>query len=492
MMKRILTILVSQLLAVTCVQAEGERYQTFSRLFETHGFENDSTANYLKQWEQDEPRDAEMLYSHYIYDYLKARPQIAITEDLKEAKNSAMLPDTISRFGEFQIKNCWILKDSGSGMEHFQKALGYMRKAIGLHPNILELYYNANEGLMWKYEHKYAVAMALDVLKMHKEDRARWTDFFGHPLGEEVEPVMHTYMNELFGQLISRNEFELATILNDTLQSMYPEELEYKFNISVILINSFREDQALEQLTGLLPSYPNDGNILNAIAVLYRDRGDMKNFRKYAKRLSQSNEKHWAAAGRRMLSELEPLSIDFQDIERWMKKHKEEYASLVDRFKQCDTNLTMEELALVYFGHACTDECQGTKLWDVSLDSLFQAGDLERCQNESRKCLERHPASIAALTYAFLSGMQLSQAKGGQEEELEKIRFQLMSLCDMIKKNAKDVAASKVKEKYGFKGSIYYKILWREDENAFVKYLMTDEEKAESKSLLFSNPPYFF
>ena len=489
-MKRITLALVTLFLAVTQLKAEGERFEEFKRIFTANHFDNDSAYNFLQQWEAAEPTDAEMFYAHFIYNYLIAMPQITQVEDLKEFEHTAMLPDTLTRFGQLKVNNLWIMKDAGTGMEHYIKAIDYIRKDISLHPDILELYTNFSESLFWKNETRYATALAIDMLTLHRQNPNRWTDFYDHPFDQNVEEMLQEHMNTVIGQLVDKNELELATILNDSLISMYPDLIVFRFNRGVIYLQSFQKEKALDYFLSLLNDFPDDGNTLNAIARTYKDIGDLENARKYATMLSQSTDNQWAAQGQQVLADLEPFCIDFEAIEQWMQEHRSDYDELIERFRSGDTGLNLVDLSRIYFGQALTEQYTGTQLWPINLDSLFQTQDFEACLTECQRCLGQHPASIAALAFAFLSTMQISQARDEQHELMPLYYQQLSSLIQMIHKDADDVASGKSKDNlFGDLGTKYYKILWRADENAFVDYLMPEEDKA--KTYFFCNPGYF-
>ncbi len=454
-----------------------DKFQQFSSLMKQYGNESKEVKTFLENWEKEDPTNAEMLYSWSIYYYVPSRDLLEKTDDLKEFEHSANLPDTITRFGQLQIRNFWIVKDKGEGLSLYKKAIDYMDKAIALHPNILELYINKTEVLANKWEFKYAASTLMDVIHLNHEDENRWTDFYGKSMAPHTKEVVEYYIQETFGNLISNKEFSLAQFICDTLISLYPNSVGYKFDKGIIYMQTFQKEKALQYFLDLNKEFPNEGNVLNMLANIYKEAGDNENLKKYATQMLQLNEPQWAAIGQELLSSLEPFSIDFQKIQEWYNLNKEEYAALVERFKKADTALSLNELANLYFAHACTEQCKGPKLWSVSLDSLLKAENFKECYEESKECLEQHPASLAALTYMVMAGQQV------QASDLENPYIRLTMLVNMIKKGA----SSKVGDtdtKFKF-----YNILWREDENVFVDYFIPQEEK--QKTSFFANPGDF-
>lgn len=59
----------------------------------------------------------------------------------------------------------------------------------------------------------------------------------------------------------------------------------------------------------------------------------------------------------------------------------------------------------------------------------------------------------------------------------------LKMILNMINRDAENASDSIEEHKV-------YKILWREDEDVFVKYFMSEEERKQTS--LFMNPAYFF
>ena len=466
-------------LTLSYAQEQGDdKFQQFGSLMQQYGHDSKEAKAFLEKWEKEEPTNAEMLYSWGIYYYVPSRDLLEKTDDMKEFLNSANLPDTITRFGELQIRNYWIVKDKGNGLNLYKKAIDYIDRAIALHPNILELYMNKTDVLMNKWEFKYAASTLMDVITLNHEDANRWTDFYGKSMAPHTSEVVEYYIQETFGNLISNNEFSLAQFICDTLISLYPNAVSYKFDKGVLYMNSFQKEKALQYFLDLYKQYPNEGNVLNMLANIYKEAGDNENMKKYATLMLQLDQPQWASEGQELLSSLEPFAIDFQKIQEWYNHNKEEYAALVERFKKADTSLSLNELANLYFAHACTEQCKGPRLWSVSLDSLAKAENFKDCYEESKKCLEQHPASLAALTYMVMAGQQI------QASDIENAYIRLTMLVNMIRKGASTrVGDTEMKRKI-------YNILWREDENVFVDYFLPQEEK--QKSSIFANPGYFF
>lgn len=459
------------------------RYEEFKQVAQQHGLDSKETVSFLEKWQNEEPNNVEMLNSWFLYHIIKGTEQIEISQDLKDfvAEHNAMLPDTLSCFKSLKVQNINILKDKGDGMKNYEEALLYLNKAIELYPRVLELYTNKIDAYMRKYEHKYATVEALRLARMFKDKPEEWKDFYGNTIANDTAKLMFDdVMASTMGQLMQRNELELSMIVNDTLMTYYPDEMAYKFNKGNLYIQTYQYDDAIKYYKGLLTgNVKDDGNTLYVLMQLCMQTGDTLNLKKYANDLKQSDNAMLRAEGYKVLNSLKPFHIDFVEIEAWMKDHRKDYDLLVQRFKAFDQTLTNDELAKIYFGHACTEKLTSTTLWDNEAIKALMASEngenFEKLDAEATKCLELHPASIAALMVKMFACMGLKRTDEG-----EKYSTVLVMLANMIQKDADD---------NGKDGMKVYKILWRADEDFFVEFLMNSEER--EKTSVFSNPAYF-
>ena len=158
--------------------------------------------------------------------------------------------------------------------------------------------------------------------------------------------------------------------------------------------------------------------------------------------------------------------------------------------------MSLRDLSIVYFGHALTPECNSTQLWDINADSLLRNEKYEELLKVCEETLEKHPASLAANLFASMCSEHLDNPNG----ELYYLRcsqigrmiyegagrlFDLGGTDDSDSKEKEGDADSDTNES----NPRIYKILWRADENAFVDYMLRDEDKKEG--LYFTEPVYF-
>lgn len=480
-------IILSLLFMPVCFANAQESYKEFTDMIKGFGGDTKKWESYLKKWEKESPDNAEMLECWFTHHIEEAKKYFEPSDDLGKVTDTPMLPDTITRFGKLSVTNIRLMKDKGKGMKHYKKAFEYIDKAIRLHPDILDLYASKTLGFIEKNEFKYAASTLLDVLQMDRENPNRWTNINGIPATEKHYDgvLLKDYYINTLEALMDNQELELSRIINDTLISVYPDTLDYKIYKAVSYMLFMNYDNALQYSLNLLEQFPDNANLLGIITNVYLIKEDKENTKKYATLMTENTDLSCAFKGFTILNSLDSFTIDYQKIEEWYKKNPAEYNSLEQRFISCDMSLTYDEIAKVYFGHALTDKFSGTTLWPVKLDSLATNNYIKECNEESAKCLKQHPASIAALTYFYSSGMYLNNTEADIQIDPKEIENALIR-CNMLTNMIRTDVQNKFKEDE----HKIYSIMWREDENCFVDNLM--EKKEKEQTLLFSNPPYLF
>lgn len=106
----------------------------------------------------------------------------------------------------------------------------------------------------------------------------------------------------------------------------------------------------------------------------------------------------WATA------QIEPIDVDYGDIRKYVENHPEEYTRLLERFEACDSLLTMDDFATIYYGYSFTSDYQGSMDRWPTLDKLLKEGDMEAAYAEGVALRKRNPVSLELLsTLAYLA-----------------------------------------------------------------------------------------
>lgn len=284
-----------------------EKYERLRSIVSEYGIESDSTLLFLQQWEKDEPDNAEMLYSWYVYYVIRGTAQIELADSLTnfDFDKNAMLPDTLSQFKNLRVTNINMLKDHGNGMELYKKGIEFIDRDIELHPRIFELYCNKIEGLYQKYEFKYVTSEAIKLARLYHGCPDGWVDFYGKSLdNDSVALGFNDTMKSVIGMLMASNEAELAGILTDSLISFYPDNVAWKTYKCSVYMMSYQLDKAISYSSELLKTYPGNAKVLYVITESYILSGDTKNAEKYATELSQCDDAEMADQGKQLLEML--------------------------------------------------------------------------------------------------------------------------------------------------------------------------------------------
>ena len=474
-MKLVYRFLFSVLLVLTtCKVSAQDKFDIFENLIDNPSITRDSLYRYLYEWGKEDSKDARYLSAMTIYHLMLTEDNLAVRSggvmDYDFDKNP-MLPDTVGGFGVDDVEPYrFYYQDKGGALDNFKKAISYTNKNIELHPKMLGLYLHRIEVYLAKCETKYAAASARNLIRMYKT--TDWISTKGVPLSKtESDSMFVEEMDSMCHRFYDLGQVGLLNIFGDDLVKEFPEQPDFRYLKALGLLAKDEKDKALKFAIKAHKEFPKSDKIQCVLAMCYKNKGDNANCKKYATMLLDSSDPTFVADAKRMLDDIEPLNIDFEEIKQWVKNNRAEYDRLLERFKNADESLTNSEVAHVYFGFACTEMHTSEKLFVVDVDSLLAKKKYEDILAESEKCLEKNPVSLAALFFAHASRQVL-------EKPSQNYLVRLQMLARMIMKDA---------ECNSSKDFTTYKILWRTDEDVFVRLFLERD-----KTHFFSNPPYFF
>ena len=93
------------------------------------------------------------------------------------------------------------------------------------------------------------------------------------------------------------------------------------------------------------------------------------------------------------------LTIDYQQIEDFVKQHPEEYKELMRNFQSSFTSLYTGDVARLYYGYAFTKDFVPLNIpQTVKIQNLINVGKLEKAYNLCKKELKKAPVSLALLS----------------------------------------------------------------------------------------------
>ncbi len=91
----------------------------------------------------------------------------------------------------------------------------------------------------------------------------------------------------------------------------------------------------------------------------------------------------------------ETLRVDYKEIEKMVAENHGYYDSLLGRFEQADTTLTLQELSLVYYGFSFL-EGYSSFVFDREMSDAFSKGEFAEAETMAAKILEKNPVYLRA------------------------------------------------------------------------------------------------
>ncbi|MDO4496502.1 MAG: DUF4919 domain-containing protein [Bacteroidales bacterium] len=391
--------------AVTAQQNEPAltRYKEFKQVLEAPlVLDTVKIDDMLAKWEAEEPQAVELQSAKFQYLLKKALLDIEMAVSPLD-ENTAMLPAIPGLYENLQITNHWILKDKGHAMENYAKAYEILDKAIAEHPERLDLLAWKMDGYMQKFEHRRGMLTAFEMLQKSRENGHNWTMLYGEKVGEEAEDQL---AYEGIISLLDHNEFSLAQIMIDSLQSYNPKTV-CRIANGLLLECKMQPDSAVNIYKELEADFPNNPELQFRILNNLIGQGKNDEARPYAQALAANPDPDIAARGKEILAEIEPIAWQYEAMEQWMQANAGEYEAIRNRFVAGDETLTRADLVHLYYGQAFT-EGYSLFAFRALMEAFNKEADYEKCLTLCKAALEKTPAAFTALFYGAMSARQMN------------------------------------------------------------------------------------
>ena len=478
--KPLLTFTIMSLATFAMAQTESieQIYKRYDILTEAEEPDTAAIRVLIEDWEKDSPNDADLFYLRFFYQSSKI---------IQEGRNLSVSPQKMGDYMGLQF-----VKDFQPGA--FDSAFEILDEGIAKYPNRLDLRLNRVYTLFISHENDRALETLLQTISYSKRIKENWLVRHDLPLEDRFEEF-ELYMNEEIGSFWNSNDFTNAMTYVESFIVAYPQTFMFRTNHAAIHAAMGNTDQAIEEFLLLEKENPKEGYCIISLAQLYADSGNEDKAREYCDKAIAIDEQY-APRTEDIMRRFETVKVDFDEIKEYMKVHETDYRDIEKRFIEGDPSMSLRDLSILYFGHALTPECNSTQLWDINADSLLRNEKYEELLKVCEETLEKHPASLAANLFASMCSEHLDNPNG----ELYYLRcsqigrmiyegagrlFDLGGTDDSDSKEKEGDADSDTNES----NPRMYKILWRADENAFVDYMLRDEDKKEG--LYFTEPVYF-
>lgn len=355
----------------------------------------------------------------------------------------------------------------------FYQGIKNLDEIIAENPNRLDLYLGKMDAMLSKKNYEAVFVTANKLIEVSKNNNNAWVDRNNAPFGEVGFQAFKTVTDRI-SSLIKRGQNGYAVALINKLVASYPQESSFKLFMADYLYENKKESDAYTIYCSIASDYVTDLPFVYKMANLYATHLNIEKMTEMCNIMEASGNNFYAEKAKKLRYDHETVDVNFDAIEAFAKKNPKAIAELTDRFKAGDPDLTLEELSIIYFGHATTKRgC--TPLWAESnaAQSLYDSGKYEECLSICEKALERHPISLAANAFAYKA---LRQIAGSSNAKVANYKLRCEQLAHMVDCSGGNTANQT------------YKILWQEDEDVFVEFFLSEDIRNNSN---FSNPIFF-
>ena len=354
----------------------------------------------------------------------------------------------------------------------FYRGIENLDQAISENPNRLDLYMGKIDAMLAKKNYESVFVTSNKLIEVSQANNNAWLDANNQPMGMDGYRSF-TEITSRISTLSERGQNGYAVALINKLVAAYPQESSFKKFMADYLFENKKEDAAYTIYNSIVNDYITDLAFVNKMAGLYASHFEIDKMNRMCTILETSGDDTYRKFAEKYRYDHETVDVDFNNIEAFAKKNPKAIVALTDRFVNGDQSLTLEELSTLYFGHAVTKKgC--APLWSQTrlAQSLFEEGKYTECLAACEKALERHPASLAANVYAYKALRQIND----KSARLDNYKMRCDQLAHMI-----DCSAGNTSHQT-------FKILWQDDEDAFVDFYLADSSNIETD---FANPNFF-
>ena len=167
------------------------------------------------------------------------------------------------------------------------------------------------------------------------------------------------------------------------------------------------------------------------LSVIYGAKGDFAQSRRYLEKLIQDGDENDQAYAREVLADYDQIerqadSLAFHPDHAAIKafSQKPEFQRLVDRFVACDTTLTRDEIATLYYGSAYLKDYNSVQSQSDAIRKMAEEGKFKEAKAALETMLKDYPVSL----FLILSLYNLSE----DEEELQSYVWKARCLLAVI------------------------------------------------------------
>lgn len=473
-MKKLLFALVASMFLVPAKAqvAAHSRITTVNEMLAADQPDTLAIRQYLEEWEKQGPKNADLCTAWFNYYMLPIQADASVGDGIQIRDSLGNIAGSIRPFtGEFP----W---DHGKSLK---LAVAKLEEGLKISPSRLDIWMGKTKAFMMVGEYVQASENIYATLRESKKNNNVWTWKEDEPMNEEGIQAIFSQSDYAIDMMES-GQIDLAHQVMDSLIAYYPEHSMFKLIKAELYARKRMDNEALSIMEPLFEEYKGDMFYVSNLAWIYSDNNQLDKMEECCAILDASGDSEMVNFASSLRMQHMSLNIDFEEIRAFAQSNPDELQRLTDRFIKADESLSLDEICKVYFGHAA-DPKNCVMLWEGTdaERQLFDAGKYKETLEMCEKALEKHPASLAANTFAFLALRQLDE----QDPRLGVFYTRFSMIVTMIEKGGKPLVEDEPEK------SLVYSILWRDDENTLVDVFFRQQEELRRRSYLFTNPVYF-
>ena len=300
-MNRIITVMVSMIMAVSALAQTADRYrQRYELLVSQFGPAGVGVETVLDNWAQVDSTSEDFLFARFSFYFTKAQStEIVSKPDKKYLGMEPMLTLADSTGSQVYYYQVNVFDD-----ELYGKALKTMDKAVSMYPETLDYrFLKANAYIAYEKESPdMALPYMIDLAGREKE--RKWT-YEGSAIEKGFwEDAFQEYCYSFYS-IGTPAAYDAFLALSQKLASLYPDNLEFANNVgSYYMIAKEDYKSALKQYSKVLKKDPSNYTAIKNSVLASRKMGNVKSEIKYLQLLAEHGSQSEKLAAQGRLSQL--------------------------------------------------------------------------------------------------------------------------------------------------------------------------------------------
>lgn len=195
------------------------RMQKFTEMLKSHS-DSLSLANYLNEWEKDEPENPEIMVGWIVMYTQLGVYEIEGNDAAKQAQKM------LGNLGTVTVRTY----QNGAQMSDtlFIHATEWSEKAIAQHPDRLDLYIYQAQAYRYLYNDEQIYETAVAALRQSKVPGNVWKKMYAAPVDVPNDQLMDDYISDRLEELFSIGSFGYVEKLGKEYEAQYPSGQAYK------------------------------------------------------------------------------------------------------------------------------------------------------------------------------------------------------------------------------------------------------------------------